>query len=202
MTPETDDLQPYLKSTPIIDANHRDVAATARRVTADASSDVDKARRLFEWVRDTIPHSWDIQTRVVTCRASDVLANKTGICMAKSHLLAALCRSVGIPAGFVYQRFKRELAGPEFGLHGLNAIHLDSLNRWIRVDPRGNKPGVDAQFNLEQEQLAFPPDPEKGERIIDTIFIDPDPAVVEFLQTTPDLIEGWADLPEELQHTG
>ena len=97
-----------------------------------------------------------------------MLACGTGICMAKSHLLAALCRSVKIPAGFVY-RFKRELEGPEFGLHGLNGIYLDSLGRWIRVDPRGNKPGVNAQFNLDDEQLAFPPDPSKGEAIIDTI---------------------------------
>ena len=128
-----------------------------------------------------------------------MLACGTGICVAKSHLLAALCRSVKIPAGFVY-RFKRELEGPEFGLHGLNGIYLDSLGRWIRVDPRGNKPGVNTQFNLDEEQLAFPPDPSKGEAIIDTIFVDPDPSVVDFLSNTPDLLEGWKDLPEQLLH--
>ena len=53
----------------------------------------------------------------------------------------------------------------------------------------------------DEEQLAFPPDPAKGERIIETIFVDPDPAVVDFLQTTPDLLEGWENLPEQLQHT-
>ena len=201
MTPETHDLQQYLKSTPVIDAQHPDIVGTARDITSDTQSDVDQASRLFEWVRDTIPHSWDIQTRVVTCTASDVLARKTGICMAKSHLLAALCRSVGIAAGFVYQRFKRDLDEPEFGLHGLNGIYLASLDRWIRVDPRGNKPGVNAQFSLDEEQLAFPPDPAKGQRIIETIFVDPDPAVVDFLQTTPDLLEGWENLPEQLQHT-
>ena len=198
---ETDDLDVYLRPTPVVDSDHPQVAARATDVTRSATNDVERAKALFEWVRDTIPHSWDIQTRVVTCTASDVLARKTGICMAKSHLLAALCRSVGIAAGFVYQRFKRDLDEPEFGLHGLNGIYLASLDRWIRVDPRGNKPGVNAQFSLDEEQLAFPPDPAKGERIIETIFVDPDPAVVDFLQTTPDLLEGWENLPEQLQHT-
>lgn len=202
MTPETDDLTPYLRATAVVDGNHPDVAAKAADVAGDAATDVERARALFEWVRDEIPHSWDIQSRLVTCTASEVLEKGTGICFAKSHLLAAMCRSLGIPAGLVYQRFKREAGGPEFGLHGLNAIYLESHNRWIRVDPRGNKPGVDAQFNLDEERLAFPPDPEKGERIIDTIFIDADPGVVDFLTTTPDLLEGWVDLPEELARPG
>lgn len=30
-----------------------------------------------------------------------------------------------------------------------------SLNKWIRLDARGNKEGVDAQFDLEQEKLSF-----------------------------------------------
>ena len=113
-----------------------------------------------------------------------------------------MCRSVGIPAGLVYQRFRHEAGGEEFGLHGLNAIYLESLHRWIRVDPRGNKPGVDAQFCLDGEQLAFPPDPSKGERIIETIFTDADPAVVDFLTKTPDLLAGWEDMPAELLRPG
>lgn len=46
MTPETDDLQPFLKSTFVIDADHPDIVATARQVTPDAQSVVDQARRL------------------------------------------------------------------------------------------------------------------------------------------------------------
>jgi len=32
---------------------------------------------------------------------------------------------------------------------------LKTINRWIRVNARGNKPGVDAQFSIEGEKLAF-----------------------------------------------
>lgn len=199
MKPQSDDLQDYLRATPIIDSDHPSVAATATQVRSHAATDVESARRLFEWVRDTIPHSWDIRSRAVTCSASEVLERGTGICMAKSHLLAAMCRSVGIPSGFCYQIFRRSAEyGGGTGLHGLNAVFLASLDRWVRVDARGNKPGVDAQFGLDEEKLAFPPDPQKGEYVVETIFTDPDPGVVAYLTTNTELHEAWADLPESL----
>lgn len=40
-------------------------------------------------------------------------------------------------------------------LHAVNAVYLKSLNKWIRMDARGNTNGIDAQFSLELEQLAF-----------------------------------------------
>ena len=33
-------------------------------------------------------------------------------------------------------------------------IHLKSLNKWIRLDARGNKKGIEAQFSIEKK-LAF-----------------------------------------------
>ena len=52
--------------------------------------EVSCARRTFTWVRDEIQHSVDFRRDEVTCRASDVLAARTGFCYSKSHLLAAL----------------------------------------------------------------------------------------------------------------
>ena len=199
MKPQSDDLADYLRPTEVINSDHPLVSSRSGDVSSGTVTDIERACRLFEWVRDTIPHSWDIQSRIVTCSASDVLEQRTGICMAKSHLLAAMCRSTGIPAGFCYQVFRRI---PKYGgglaLHGLNAVYLASVGRWIRVDARGNKPGVDAQFSLDEERLAFPPDPEKGEYIVETIFTDPDPGVVYYLQTNTDLREAWAELPESV----
>lgn len=42
-----------------------------------------------------------------------------------------------------------------FCLHGLNAVYLEPYG-WVRLDPRGNKLGVDAQFDPPNELLAFP----------------------------------------------
>jgi transglutaminase-like putative cysteine protease len=90
----------------------------------------------------------------VTCKASDVLQHKTGYCFAKSHLLAALLRANQIPAGFCYQRLSIDDQGAPYSLHGFNAIYLPEIG-WYRVDARGNKEGINAQFTPPQEQLAF-----------------------------------------------
>ena len=99
--PESESLADYLCSTAIIDADLPAVRNAAEQIAVGAS-DVDKARQLFAFVRDEIPNTGDLGGGPVTCRASDVLANRTGICYAKSHLLAALLRAVDVPAGFCY----------------------------------------------------------------------------------------------------
>jgi len=34
-------------------------------------------------------------------------------------------------------------------------VYLAEFNKWIRLDARGNKEGVNAQFSIDQEQLAY-----------------------------------------------
>jgi transglutaminase-like putative cysteine protease len=80
-------LADYLKCTPIIDWETPAIVAQTQAITRALSHDTAKAQALFEWVRDAIPHSWDIRTDVVTCAASEVLGQRTGLCYAKSHLL-------------------------------------------------------------------------------------------------------------------
>ncbi len=117
----------------------------------------------------------------VTCKASDVLLHGTGFCYAKSHLLAALIRANGIPAGLCYQRLTISYDQPPFCIHGLNAVYLEA-HGWYRVDPRGNKPGVDAAFCPPKEQLAFPIITE-GEADLSEIWAEPMPLIVNTLQT-------------------
>jgi len=83
-----------------------------------------------------------------------VLSAETGYCFAKSHLLAALLRANNIPTGLCYQRLSLSDSGAPYCLHGLNSIYLDGIG-WYRVDARGNKPGIDAQFLPPVEKLAF-----------------------------------------------
>ncbi|SHF98692.1 transglutaminase domain-containing protein [Ornithinibacillus halophilus] len=106
-------------------------------------------------MRDEISHSFDRNSSVVTISASETMKEKDGICFAKAHLLAALLRGMGIPTGFCYQRVTRK-GTPESGyaLHGLNAVYLDG--KWIRLDPRGNKPGIASEFSVTNEKLAYP----------------------------------------------
>jgi len=104
-----------------------------------SQTEIEKVKVAFEFVRDEISHSWDIQGKRVTCSASDVLTYKEGICYAKSHLVASLLRSQGIPTGFCYQRLML-FDTPEKGycIHALNAVFLKTLNKWQRLDARGS----------------------------------------------------------------
>jgi transglutaminase-like putative cysteine protease len=146
--------EPFLRSTPVVDWSHPAVLAKARELASSAQDRLTIARACFEWVRDEIQHSNDFHRNPVTCSASETLLEGTGYCYAKSHLLAALLRANAIPAGFCYQRLSVDDIGAPFSLHGLNAVHLPQFG-WYRIDARGNKPGVDAQFRPPVEQLAF-----------------------------------------------
>ena len=131
----------------------------------------------------------------VTCRASDVLQHKTGYCFAKSHLLAALLRANQIPAGFCYQRLSIDDRGAPYSLHGFNAIYLPEIG-WYRVDARGNKEGVNAQFTPPIEKLAYKTQlPEEAD--FQLIFAAPLQIVIEALQaqtTWDDMLHNLPDI--------
>ncbi|WP_428307456.1 transglutaminase-like domain-containing protein [Lacipirellula sp.] len=149
-----DPTENYLRRTDVIDWDHPAVMEQACALAVGCEDTAAVAKACFEWVRDEVMHSRDFERNPVTWRASDVLLHRTGYCYAKSHLLAALLRANGIPAGFCYQRLSVGDAGPPFCLHGFNAIELPGVG-WYRVDPRGNRAGIDAQFTPPIERLAF-----------------------------------------------
>lgn len=201
MNPESKNLADYLVSDTIVDWKTPEVRQTALDLTRSLSDEIEKARCLYEWVRDAIPHSNDASHDMVTCTASEVLHHGTGICFAKSHLLAALLRAVDIPAGFCYQVLR--LAPPlnnELVLHGFNGIYLSSLEKWIRLDARGNTGEINARFSTDEEQLAFSMEPSAGEFIYDTVFASPVSTVVEKLRRYNSRRELWLDLPGALEN--
>jgi transglutaminase-like putative cysteine protease len=168
----------FLEATDVIDWRHPLVQDKAQQLRG--ATTLLTIRNCFEWVRDEIEHSADCKRGVVTCSASEVLQSGTGYCYAKSHLLAALLRANGIPAGFCYQRLSINDQGEPFCLHGFNAVYLDDFG-WYRLDPRGNKPGIDAQFCPPVERLAFSPTL-PGERDFPDILASPLPVVISSLR--------------------
>jgi len=189
----------FLVSTAIVDWFHADVRTLAWYLAGGERDATEIARRCFEWVRDEVRHSIDAGDTTVTCAASEVLAHRTGFCYAKSHLLAALLRANGIPAGFCYQRLSIDGVGPPFCLHGFNAILLPA-HGWYRVDARGNKvcadgSRVDAQFTPNVERLAFPIQ-FAGEATFPEIHAEPSPVVVETLRRYSSVSEVVVNLPD------
>jgi len=172
----------YLGSDEAIDVEHEQIVATAAGMRT--GDDVTFARTAFEFVRDEIAHSLDARDRRVTWRASDVLRTRTGLCFAKAHLLVALLRAGGVEAGLCYQRLSDDAGG--FVLHGLAAVLLE--DHWVRLDPRGNRPGVEVEFSATEDRLAYRARPELGEVDYLTVYPSPHPTVLRALRSHDDCI--------------
>jgi len=186
----------YLEASTLIDWDHQAIAAW----DAGGGSEEDTVRRAFHFVRDGIAHSWDIQSHRVTAKASEVLEHGEGICYAKSHLLAALLRRHHIASGVCYQRLTLgDTPDTGYCIHALNTVYLSERQQWIRLDARGNKPGVDAQFSVSAEQLAFPVRPEMDEHDYFVNYAQPHPIIAATLAAHDDCRTMYAHhLPTEL----
>ena len=182
----------YLGSCEVIDATEPAVMTCAKSLAGDRVEQT--VLNCFEYVRDQIKHSSDFKMNPITCRASDVLKFQTGYCYAKSHLLCALLRANGIPAGLCYQRLSIDGVGPPFCLHGLNAVYLPK-HRWFRIDARGNRSDVDAQFLPPNERLAFPISMD-GEKDCSEIHRRPLAAVTNCLNLYTDWLDVYNNLPD------
>ena len=159
-----DYMEEYLIETPSIDYMNFHIQEMVQELKNQSDDNLDYIKRNYIFVRDEIPHSWDIKTEVVSRTASDVLKNKTGICWTKSCLLAALLRANQIPSGISYQLLTRADDDSEgYMIHALNTVYLKDFNKWIRLDARGNKENINAYFSLDEEHLAYTVRSEMGE---------------------------------------
>ena len=197
----SNNISEYLADDDIIDFHNEEIRKLSNKLFDKASDEIDYIKLVYEYVRDNISHSADINNDVITCSASEVLKAGHGICFAKSHLLAVLLRCQSIPAGFCYQKLiLDDNFAPELIYHGLNGVFLNKFNKWIRLDARGNKNGVNAQFSTEFEQLAFPIRAELGEKDIFVIYPKPDAYVLEKLRVNKNRVELWTNLPDKLAY--
>lgn len=200
LIPETDNMNEYLKRSDILDYDNKIIMDLGDSLSAGIVDEVGIAKRVYEYVRDAVSHSWDISRKIVTSKASEVLIHKHGICYAKSHLLVAILRYLEIPAGFCYQTLALDdtETSKRLVLHAVSAVYLKDLNKWIRMDSRGNKPGVDAQFSIEEEQLAFPIREELSETDGFVIYAIPNKKTIEALETSKTVSDLMQNLPSQL----
>jgi len=185
----------YLEETETIDYNNPIIQEKVNELKQISQSQLDYIENAYRFVRDKIPHSWDIRSEIVSRKASDVLINKTGICWTKSCLLAALLRANGIPAGISYQLLTRADEDDRDGyvIHALNTVFISELNKWIRLDARGNKENVHAKFSLEEEKLAFPIRSQLGEIDYRDNNTDLDERLIHILQESNSILDVTTD---------
>lgn len=182
-------LEDYLLVSKYINWNEDSILSKADEFKQKYTDEISLIKAIYEFLRDEIKHSWDVQDKRVTKSATEVLEQGVGICWAKANLLAALLRACGIPTGICYQRLTLgDMPETGFCIHALNAVYIKSLDRWIRLDARGNKEGVDAQFDLEQERLAFPIRKDIGEVDYKVVYANPSDKLMKVLEENTDAL--------------
>jgi transglutaminase-like putative cysteine protease len=197
--PESTDLGSYLEDTITIDWQAPALMAQAKQLLEGATRPEPRVERLFRFVRDEIIHSQDVETEAQTCRASEVLRERTGLCYAKSHLLAALLRIAGFPTGFCYVRLADSKRPGGFVLHGLNAVYWKPSESWIYLDARGNNQAVRTECRFEAPwSFAYTPDPARGEGFLPLIFRRPAKRIIDLLERAPSFEAVLRNLPSSL----
>lgn len=93
------DLSPYLADSQNCQASNAEIVALANRLTGGLTNPLDKARAIFNYVRDTISYGYYYDTHY---GAVGTLHSKIGNCVDQSHLSIALYRAAGLPARYVH----------------------------------------------------------------------------------------------------
>lgn len=137
----------YLGPTAFLDSDHEDVRAFTATAIGDATTDRDKAIRLFAAVRDKVWYDpYTVSEEPAHYRASHVLSAGRAYCVPKAVLLTAVCRAAGIPArlGFadVRNHLQTETLRARMGdtdlfvYHGYSTILVDG--QWLKATPAFN----------------------------------------------------------------
>jgi len=82
---ESDHLEDYLLELDQVDYNHPLIRKKVKELFSCSLNELEIVEIAFEYVRDRIAHSGDIQSSRVTCQASEVLYYEEGICYAKNQ---------------------------------------------------------------------------------------------------------------------
>lgn len=195
-----EDFSKYLSFSHYINGDELSIQRKATQLKNCSENEIELVKNTYHFVRDEIKHSWDAQDKRVTVTATDVLKEKVGICWAKANLLTALLRANNIPTGICYQRLTLgDTPDSGYCIHALNAVYIKTIDKWIRLDARGNKVGVNAEFSLDREQLAFEIRTEYDEVDYKTVYAEPLKITMDVLENSTDALYMYLhSLPERI----
>lgn len=141
------DMETYLRATSFIDSESPEVTRFAERICPQRDAGhKEKAISLYYAVRDEIRYDpYSLRYSAEALKASTILRNGSGYCVAKAVVLAAVGRQQGIPSrlGFADVRNHistarlREVMGTDiFFYHGYTEFFLEG--RWVKATPAFN----------------------------------------------------------------
>lgn len=139
-------LEMYLQPTYYIDSDSHEVIDYAKKITQGIDSDIEKAIKLYYAVRDEIYYDpYGIDPNPEFIKASSVLTKRSGFCVTKAILLAAVARAEKIPArlGFAdvrnhltSERLRELMQTDVFVFHGYTEFFI--ANKWVKATPAFN----------------------------------------------------------------
>jgi transglutaminase-like putative cysteine protease len=137
----------YLEPTPTIDSDHPAIISYANENSRAGDSQIDNGVSLYYAVRDGIRYDpYQLDLSVDGMKASTTLETSHGWCVTKSVLLAACCRSIGIPSrlGFAdvrnhlsTERLRQAMGTDIFHWHGYTSLYLE--DQWVKATPAFNR---------------------------------------------------------------
>jgi transglutaminase-like putative cysteine protease len=144
-------LQQYLVATNNAQSTSPTIISLANSITAGLTTDYDKAKAIFNWVRDNISYSFYGSTQK---GALGTLSSKTANCCDHSHLVVALARAAGIPARYQYGNCYYNIGG-FVGWYGHVWAQLYVNGKWNYADACDNSTpfGVINAWNLNTYTL-------------------------------------------------
>ena len=123
-----DSLKKYLEPENLIESDNPVLAKEAKKITDGSQNSWEAAKRLSKWVAENIKGAIPGGTSAI-----NTYKTRLGECGSHSRLLAAFCRSVGIPARLSTGGMYTTNYGGSFGQHAWTEVYMGDAG-WIPVD--------------------------------------------------------------------
>ena len=141
-------LSKYLKATTNCQVNNADIQAKATALTKGLTTDIAKAKAIFNWVRDSVSYSFYYDTKY---GAVNTLKYKSANCVDHSHLLIALYRAAGLPARYVHGTCKFS-SGSTYG-HVWAQVLVDG--KWYVADATSSRNSLGSVANWNTNSFTL-----------------------------------------------
>ena len=127
------DVSAYLKSTTNCQVGNSAIKSIVNSLTSGLTSDLDKAKAIYNYVRDKITYSFYYNTNY---GAAGTLSAKKGNCVDQAHLLIAMYRTAGLAARYVQGTCVFTSSGSTYGHVWAQVLVGD---QWYVVDPTSTR---------------------------------------------------------------
>ncbi len=143
-----DNFELYLSPSFFIDSDHADVISYAHSISKNAANTTEAIKKLYLKVRDDFrydPYQIDLNHKAL--KASSLLnrSEKSGYCIEKACLLAALARVIGIPSRLGFANVRNHIGTEKLVnhlrtdlmvFHGYTELYLNE--NWVKATPAFN----------------------------------------------------------------